>query len=603
MATITWTGAAGDGNFSNPANWNPAQVPGAADTAVIAPSAALALAVDNLNIGAIQISSVVTLNVDNNTRFTLGDGAATSTDSNGGTIAVGSTGNNTDLIFNSANTTLTGGGHIILADNPNNYLYADATADVLTNVNNIISGAGQFGSGQFSFANGTAGVVDANSADNALVYNVNGADTNSGLLEATAAGGLVLLNSGITQTGGKISAAGKGAVVEIQNSTIYGGTLSTSAGGIIETAGGNAGFNAVGGTLTNAGTFLISNNTTLFIAGNIVNNSVIEVGSTGNNTSLDVTYPETTLSGAGTVLLSNSGNNYVFASSNGYTLTNETNLIEGAGNLGDGQLVFVNQAKGVVNANQTTALVLNTGNDVYNTGLLESTAAGGLQINNVYDLLNVGGTISASGAGHVDINSSAIEGGLLKTTGTAVIDTSGSASLDGFTDGSLTLAGTYVVNNNATLYLDGTIDNTGSIDENAGVNGTAIRLASSSVTLTGGGKITLTNSDNNYIYGNNGTDVLVNVNNIISGTGNFGDGQMAFVNEAAGIVDATNVSIPNGASGVLNINDSSGLTNQGVLEDTGTGGLGIVNTTVNNLGGTIEAKGNNTVVTISGSSI
>jgi hypothetical protein len=603
MATINWTGAAGDGNFSNPANWNPPQVPGAADTAVIMVASALTLSVDNLTVGAIQTSSNVTLNIDNNTRFALGNGAATATDSNGGTIVLGSTGNGTNLVFNSQNTTLTGGGSIVLSANPNNNIYASASADILTNVNNVISGAGQFGDVQMSFANGAAGGVDANSATAALVYNVNGSDTNSGVLEATAAGGLVIQNSNVTQSGGKISATGKGAVVALTNSTIYGGTLTTAAGGLIETANGNGGLNGVAQAVTIAGAVDVGNNTTLYVAGSIINNNVVQLGSTGNGTNLEITYPETTLTGTGSILLSNNSQNYIYAQSGAYTLTNATNLIAGAGNLGDGQLVFVNQTKGVVDANLSTGLVLDTNNDVYNTGLLESTASGGLQISNVYDLLNAGGTISASGSGHVDINNATIEGGVLATTGNGVIDETGSAGLDGVTDGSLTLNGNFVINNNTTLYIAGTIDNTGKISETAGVNGTYLRLTTGTVTLTGGGALTLTNSDNNYIYGNSGNDVLVNVNNVISGTGNIGDAQMGFVNEAAGIVDATNAPIPNGPSGILYIDASTGATNLGLLESTGTGGLDILNTTLNNAGGVIEAKGNSTIVTINNSSI
>ena len=77
----------------------------------------------------------------------------------------------------------------------------------------------------------------------------------------------------------------------------------------------------------------------------------------------------------------------------------------------------------------------------------------------------------------------------------------------------------------------GTITNSGSIQQNSGGNNTDLILGGASVTLTGGGTITMDNNTNNRIYGAAGTDVLTNVNNTIQGSGQIGAGQMGLVNQ------------------------------------------------------------------------
>ena len=63
--------------------------------------------------------------------------------------------------------------------------------------------------------------------------------------------------------------------------------------------------------------------------------------------------------------------------------------------------------------------------------------------------------------------------------------------------------------------------------------------ASGAVTLTGGGTITLSDNSNNYLLQASGGSSMTNVNNTISGSGNIGNGAMAFTNDAGGMVNAT----------------------------------------------------------------
>lgn len=175
---------------------------------------------------------------------------------------------------------------------------------------------------------------------------------------------------------------------------------------------------------------------------------------------------------------------------------NVDNTIAGGGQIGEGTSMFlVNQAKGVINANQAAALIVNTGGNVIaNTGLMESTGTvalnGGLVLDNAVN--NQGGTILAAGPlAHVDLTGGYIEGGLLNSTGGGAIQTisGNSGSLDGITSGVLTNNGTVLVNDDSTLTLVGSIVNNGTILQDAvsQSNNTDVRIGTA-VTLSGTGK-------------------------------------------------------------------------------------------------------------------
>ena len=92
--------------------------------------------------------------------------------------------------------------------------------------------------------------------------------------------------------------------------------------------------------------------------------------------------------------MSNNANNFIFSTNAAtvFTLTNDAgNTIQGSGNPGDAQLNLNNA--GIVNANQSTALTISpgSGNSVTNTGTLEATSGGTLNLQGTYN--NAGGTI------------------------------------------------------------------------------------------------------------------------------------------------------------------------------------------------------------------
>jgi hypothetical protein len=620
MTTFTWTSAI-SGNFE--ANlWTPAgQHPGAGDDALmtVAGAAYTVTTTQGDTVNSVQTGSNATLSIGGGQTFQMTNGTESTTfptGANAGQILVG---NNATLyiggVFNNTSTlasggvtlqgatnatelrvlasglTLTGGGGIVLGAQGDNYIFgATGYTNTLTNVNNTLSGIGNIGNGSLTLVNETNGVIDANQTG-ALVLQVNGGVTNTGLLEATNTGGLNIYNTSVTNASGVIKATGAGAHVDLQDSTVAGGSLTSTTGAQIDLVNNQSaaldGSTAAGAvTITSGSNLDVENNSDLYLYGVIDNAGTITLAGTANATELRLSStatPTTTLTGGGSIVLGGGGNDYVFASNTGsQTLANVNNTISGTGDIGDGSLTLVNEAAGVIDANQTGQLVLNP-NGVTNTGVLEATNTGGLLILNTgIDDEGAGdtGKVEATGAGaHVDLQNTYIYGGDLGAGTGAYIDVV--SGQNGFLYGQdpgapLTITtGTNVdVLNNATLYLYGTIINQGSINLEGAANNTELRMATAVVTLTGGGSINLIAGGNNYIFGaNGGADELVNVNNTIAGTGYVGNGDMTLDNEAAGVIDGDQ-------AGGLTVNVNEGVLNTGLIEATAGGELLILNSSV-----------------------
>jgi hypothetical protein len=497
---------------------------------------------------------------------------------NTGTITIAGQDNNatTNLIVGSETVTLMGHGKLVLSDSGTNQIYTAVPNNVLDNVDNTISGAGQIGAGtQLTLNNG--GTIDADQ-DQALSINLGGNTlTNTGTLEATGTGGLSIYNT--TVSGGLIQALVAKSNVSINTATITGATLATANGGLIETNGSTLDGSANAINITGSG-LTVETGTALTLRGTIGISGTLNLAGADNNatTNLIIDSATVTLTGGGALVLTDSGTNQIYGSSSSNVLDNTAgNTISGAGQLGAASLTLDNE--GTINANQTEALTINTGaNALTNTGIIEATGAGGLAVDSTVN----GGTIQALvAASHIDLNGGTIaDGAKLATANGGVIQTGGTAALDG-TASAVNNTGALLVNTSNTLTLLGTINNTGTItlsgaDNNATTN---LIINSSTVTLKGGGSLILSDSTTNQVYGASGDDVLDNaVGSTIIGAGALGADQLTLDNE--GTINANQ-------DKALTINTGpNALTNIGIIEDTGTGGLAI-NSTVN--GGTIQA--------------
>ena len=514
---------------------------------------------------------------------------------NTGTILMNVTAASNVVMTFSSVVTLTGGGTINMSKaSAGSPIFNNSNNGQLLNVNNLIEGAGEIGNNGLLFTNQAAGVVNANTNNingAALVIDANGV-VNQGLMEATNSGTLQI-NIVVLNQGANIKSIGPGSLVTLQGGTIQGGTI-TNSGGTFQTpvSTGAALDGSSHGQITIVGTFTGQANSTTVLSGTINNTGTISLNAnTASNVVLNFSSV-VTLTGGGTLLMDkiSSGNPILLNSNNGQ-LVNVNNLIEGAGEIGNNGLIFVNQPGGVVNANNNgsngNTLVIDTNTDT-NQGLMEATGNGVLSINAI-TLINLNANIEAIGAGAtVILQSSTIQGGTLTNSG-GLIETPASvgATLDGSTQGQITLVGTYTAQANSTTVLVGTINNTGTIFVNANTASNVVLNFSNVVTLTGAGTITMAKTaSGNPIFLNSNNGHLINVNNLIQGAGEIGNNGLLFTNEAAGVVNANN----NSAAGNTLVIDSNSDVNQGLMEATGTGTLQI-NVIINNQGANIEAIG------------
>jgi fibronectin-binding autotransporter adhesin len=616
--TDSWTGAGDGTSWNNAGNWNS----GIPNSSTVDVTIGTTTATVNDNIGA----SVGNLTLSHSgDALTIADGITLNvfggTISNAGTITLNSTNAFGTALELSANTTLSGGGTITMANGPNNLIEGAVSTDTLTN-QETIQGAGNIGNGRMTLVN--SGTIDANQTT-PLVVQASGTTINTGTMEATAGATLTLQSSTITNTGGTISAnASKlvmnssivngGAVtltgastLQMNSSTIHGGsTLTNTATGLLEVTGNST----LGGAITNptGGVMQIDDAATLNLeGGTYANLGTVTLNSTNAfGTALNITG-NVTLSG-GTVTMANGPNNFIEGATTATTLTNQE-TIQGAGNIGNGRMTLVNS--GTINANQTTPLVIQASGTTINTGTMEATAGATLTLQSS-TITNTGGAISANasklvmnssivnggavtltGASTLQLNSGTIHGGsTLTNTATGLLEVTGNSTLGGAVTNPA--GGVLQIDDAATLNLEGgTYANLGTVTLNStNAFGTALNITGN-VTLSGG-TVTMANGANNFIQGAASTFVLANAETI-QGAGNIGNGSIGVVNSGTILANASNNLIIN-VSGA-NFNNTGTIEAAGgtlTIQGPGTTFFTNDNQATNTLtGGTYIANGNN----------
>jgi phosphodiesterase/alkaline phosphatase D-like protein len=528
---------------------------------------------------------------------------------NNGTIALDSGGNNTNLVI-SGTVTLNGAGSVAMGDNTANRILpahnSAANPDTLINsAGNTIQGAGVIGDGA-SFVLNNQGVVEAKGT-NPLLINPTQAVVNTATIEASA-GGTLDLQAAITNSSGTILATGANSAVNLAGATISGGTLTTASAGIIETAGGNSSLSGV--TISQGSTVSGEDGSQTFLQGMITNNGTIALDSGGDNTNL-VISGTVTLNGSGLITMTDNGANRILGPNNPATtptLNNTTgNTIQGAGVIGDGA-GFVLNNQGLIDAMGSTPLLINPTQAVVNTATIEASAGGTLDLQAA--ITNTGGTILATGASSVvNVTSNAtITGGTLTTAAGGVMQNPGSnATLNGVT---ISAGSTFTGDDDSSTTLQGTITNHGTIALNSGGNNTNL-VISGTVSLTGGGIVTVANNFANRIYGTFGSETLTNVDNTIEGGGVIGDGHLGVFDNMGTVlasqstpltIDATTITNEgtyqvNGGSTVA-VTGPNGFTQNAGLTTVATNGSFTVNASYNETGGTTTVDGSLTANTV-----
>jgi hypothetical protein len=423
----------------------------------------------------VSLGANATLDITNNAIFRADEGTATGKNlgiiqvETGATFIFGGVLNNQNTIqlgigagasfFVSGDTTLKGGGNFYLSDTINNNLYG---FDTLTNVDNLIAGAGRI---KVGIINQALGTIEATSGGNKLVLFFNNV-TNTGTLLGLGTAGLDIDGSVVTNIGGTIQANAGSFVYLEDGAKIIGGRLNTTANGDIVVK--NAIFDG-GGThpITNDGNLEIqppSSAEGLFTQGVIINHGRISLPS---GAGLFLGLPsspgmDTTLKGGGEVALNNSAIHLCPTTtlSKPLTLNNVDNIISGYGAIGGtttGSSLVLNNEPLDINANiNNQALTIYS--NVINSHLLEATGGGELAFFGFANVVaNATGTIKADTGSFVDIFAT-IKGGRLEGAGN--IGLGAGATLDGSAT-PLTNAGNVFFSSESFATLKGTINNTG----------------------------------------------------------------------------------------------------------------------------------------------
>ncbi len=549
--------------------------------------------------GLIQASGNPTLNsVTNNGAYQIPNAMSTTiggTFTNNGSVQLQSTGNYVELIASGA-VTLTGGGTVTMSDSNFNLIFGSTS---LTNVNNTISGSGNIGNGSMAFTNQASGVVDAVSASgNILTISPgSGGVTNLGLMEASSGGTLSLQGAYTNSNGatsGTIEALNGGSVV-LNGATIAGGKLITAGTGtmIAENATLDGSTNAI----TTSSNLQVPNAFNLSIAGTINNNGPLSLNSTNSYTQLLVNSAATTLQGTGSITLSDSDYNLIQANTSGNQLTIAQPITGPGGNIGNGDLVVVNQT--TIDATKSASgniLTIQPDGTFTNNGLLEATGGGMLTLYGG-TFANAGHTITAGSGSTVNLSGGVtVTGGTLNGGGTFVANSA--TELDGSAN-TLNLASTLQVPNSDNLYIKGAINNTGAIQLNSTNSYTQLLIDSPTVTLQGSGSIMLSDSNYNLIQANSSGNQLTIAQPITGPGGNIGNGDLVVTNQST--INAT----ASASGNVLTIQPDGTFTNNGLLETTGGGSMALSGGTFANAGGTITAGSGSTIalqggVTIAG---
>ena len=504
------------------------------------------------------------------------------------------------------NTTLQGGGVVVLDDQSGAgtstapVIDGAAAGSALDNIDNLITGYGQLGSG-IAIRNEIGGTIQA--AHGTLSVNTRATPVlNAGLIEAV--GGTLDLYLGTidSRSGGTIlaldDAANNPGMVWL-DAWFEGGVFGTDPAdrnAILQgaQAGGTLDGTSSPVSITAGAHVRIGASDLLYLTGAIHNAGTIAVIGNGQAAVLGL-LGAATLSAGGTISLSDaSGSNayttqIVDAHGSGVTLDNVDNLITGAGKLGSAGLFITNETAGRIIAAGGT-LLLNS--NVRNTGLLDATT-GELDVNAV--IANVGGTVAADGGLTTLLSSAVVQGGLIRTTGSGVVvgltgTLDGSASPVTIAAGSSAGAVSGTDNTASELFLNGTILNHGTLiasaDQAAARNPSVELAVLQSLTLGGGGQVRMwdqtgtgTTAGSRLLGALTGS-VLENVDNLISGYGQIGE-ELALRNDRAGTIQAS--------GGLLSVlAQAVPAVNSGTMQALG-GTLDLSGRFDNTSGGTIQA--------------
>jgi hypothetical protein len=525
----TWTGAAGDGLWSDGDNWSPTTKPGG-------PNGNFNVSIPHINgdgvemdvsasIVNLQIAASATLNIINGNQLTI-TGASIAND---GQLQIDANGGGTSGRLNISSTvTLSGTGNVFMG----------ASLSSISGGGTLISQQLIQGMGTISVAlqnQGPNGQITGGTPTNPLF--LTGAVTNSGLISGLGFTTVVFLNNTVQNGGGTIS-GGPGQVL-LNGCTIIGGILGNASAVPVAVAGGaalkgrasvsrnNASVTALttppSGTpilngVTIVGEYTVASDTThtngTILAGDITNNGTIVVTSPPGEQPAVLFIP-------GAVSIGGTGQ---------LSVGSQNASIAGTGTL-------ANVSPHVINGGEASITV----SDLIN----QSTINGPITIA-VQTLNNTNGSVNGA-TGMVTINGGSVQGGKIVAGSFSGVTLSGGVVLSGvdFTgaadgvvlavnavlDGLIspdTIQIIIEIDDKGVLVLEGgvIILSPGEIFlDSESLEFTASLIIEESVTVSGTGQMTSSNSPNNKVAGAAGKKnaLTINVPALTAG-GTFGDG-------------------------------------------------------------------------------
>jgi hypothetical protein len=548
-----------DGSFIDAADWSTGTVPGAADDAILDAAGALDYTVTTVasqTVAGIQTAAAATLGVDGPFTATNGTDGGVSAGkiaiANGGTLTVGGALDNTGFVTLAASNertslvvaatlSLTGGGYILMGDSADNVIVGTSPSATLTNVDNIIAGAGDLGDGELTLVNEVGGEIASNQQAAPLVIDT-GAHivVNAGVIEATGDGLTVM--SPIDNTGGLKSDGGDLTV----NGAVTGAGLGIVAGGTLRF---NSSFNqevAFQGASRGVLVLAQSVDYTGLVAGfSTTGIDSLDLGDIGFVGAGEATFSGTTTSG---VLTVTDGTHTARIHLSG----NYTGLAFVAGGDGRGGTTVTGRPGGPSAIHWLNPVSANFSTAADWTGGLAPGPA------NIAILDAPGATSYAVTAS----TSQTVAG--IQTAASATLSVTGPFVATNGSDGGLS-AGRIAIANGGTFTAGGTLDNTGFITLSAS-SGQASLVVAGALSLTGGGDILMGAGVGNIIVGSSPAATLTNVQDIIAGAGDLGDGALVLINEAGGEIASNQTSAP-----LIIDTGANTIVNAGVIEAAGDG--------------------------------
>ncbi len=641
-ATLTWSGAANDGNLFTASNWAPAQTPATGDTLIFAGSTSLT---DTLGATAFSVASLsfnstagaFVLNGSNTLTISTATGIATSS------TAIETINTRVALGISQTWTSNTAGNLVINGNVANGAFTLTLSGAGVTTINGVISGSG--GLAKSATGSGTIALYGANTYSGATSLSTGkiqiGNDAAFGTSTVTissktaaieAVGGsrtlgnnIVLANSLLFQGSNDLNL--NGAISITNNRTItnsatgvltLNGVISQSSGTRILTKSGTGtlilnGVNTyTGGTSLSAGILQLGNNnaagtgtlslgTATLRAGNspiTLANAISLTGNTTFSSTNDIVFN-------GSAVLT--GNR--IQTQNGPGSVNYAGAISGAFyyyKKGTGNILFTGSA-----ANTYNGLTY-----VYDGGLILGKTAG---LNAVAGPLRIGDAVGTAGSTFVQLNAanqiidtsalSIYSDGQLRLqgnnesvasvtfyggsiTGTGTLGLGGNLTFSG-TSGAQTVVSSGLSLNAARTFL---VNDNGAVDTDVTISGIiADGGAGSAITKTGIGTLTLSGANifSGGFFANAGSTQILSNTALGSGSLNLGDisgtatAQLLF-GTTSGLTSSNALIIRTGSSGILTL---GGLNISGSNSFSGNVTLNRTISVTAETGGTVELNG------------